>query len=132
MKHLALGAVTLAAALLSGAAGAGEISLKADAETCDREIPQEKAALVQASRSVNIVTVDVTAQLNCAYVPGKPELREWRSAATVALPTISPSGAAAMCLCTHRLSFEIKDLYEGVQTIYYVQDGTVLGHADAP
>ena len=132
MKLLAIGTVSLAACFAPSIALAGKISLKSDVETCESEIPEDKAAVIRASRAGNIVTLDVTTQLNCAHIPDKPELREWRSAATVSLPTKSPSGAAAMCLCTHKLSFEITDLYEGVQTIYYVQDGTSLGHADAP
>lgn len=132
MKILAIGTIAFAVTLCQGTTSAGEISLISNVEACESEIPQDKAALVQARRTGNVVILDVTAQLNCAYVPDKPKLHEWRSAATVALPTKSPSGAAAMCLCTHKLSFEITDLYEGVQTIYYVQDGTALGHADAP
>ena len=132
MKHLATLTLALVALLLPKPSPAGEISLKSDKEMCEIELPEDKAALVTAKRTGNIVTLDVTAALNCAHVPDKPELREWRNAATVVLPTESPSGVAALCLCTHKLSFEITDLYEGVRTIYYVQDGTALGHADAP
>ena len=132
MKRLAIGTMAIAVFFAQTDALAGEISLKSDVETCESEIPEDKAAVVRASRTGNIVTLDVTTELNCTHVPDKPELREWRSAATVSLPTKSPSGAAALCLCTHKLAFEITDLHEGVQTIYYVQDGTSLGHADAP
>ncbi|CAN7511085.1 hypothetical protein LJR168_003599 [Pseudoxanthomonas sp. LjRoot168] len=132
MKLIAIGAIAFSASLAPISVLAGEISLKSDVETCESEIPEDKAAVVQASRVGDMVTLDVTAELNCAHVPDKPELRVWRSAATVSLSTKSPSEAAATCLCTHKLSFEIRDLYEGVQTIYYVQDGTSLGHADAP
>ena len=132
MKQLI--SLTLALALfpIGASALANEIELVAHAVVCDDTIPQEKAALITASKADNLVILDVTAELNCAHMPGTPELRVWRSAATVVLPTESPSGAAAMCLCTHQMSFHITDLYEGVQTIYYVQDGTSLGHADAP
>lgn len=119
-------------ALFPQAGQANEIALVAHEQVCDDSIPGDKAALVQARRVDGRVILDVTAELNCAHVPGTPELRVWRSAATVLLPTESPSGATAMCLCTHQMSFHITDLYEGVQTIYYVQDGTSLGHADAP
>jgi hypothetical protein len=132
MKSLVIGTIVFVVCSAAAGAMAGEISLTSDVETCESEIPDDKAAVVNASRKGSTVTLDVTAQLNCAYVPGTPELRVWRSAATVSLPTTSPSGAAATCLCTHRLSFQIQDLYEGVETIYYVQDGTSLGHADAP
>lgn len=132
MKSLATGILSLAACFVPSTALAGEIFLKSDVEVCESEIPEDKAAVVRASRKGSIVTLDVTAQLNCAHTPDEPELREWRNAATVSLPTRSSSGAVAMCLCTHKLSFEIRDLYEGIQTIYYVQDGTSLGHTDLP
>ena len=132
MKHLAIGMLALVACLSAGTAIAGSVALKSDQELCESAPPLDKAALLQARRNGKIVALDVTAELNCAYVPDKPELREWRNAVTVILPTKSSSGAAAACLCQHRLTFEIKDLYEGAKTIYYVQDGTVLGHVDAP
>lgn len=132
MKQFVSVAVALALGLLAAAGNASEITLISAAQVCDQTIPSDKAAIVESRRANGVVVLDVTAELNCAHVPGTPELRVWRSAATVILPTESPSGAAAMCLCTHRMSFQIKDLYEGVQTIYYVQDGTSLGHADAP
>ena len=132
MKLPEIRSIALVLALLPCIALAGEISLKSDAPACDSPIPPDKAAIVTAARTDGVVTLEVTAQLNCAYTPGKPDLRVWRDSATVTLSTKSPSGAAAACLCTHKLSFEIKDLYDGARTIYYVQDGTVLGHASAP
>jgi len=132
MKHLAIGMFALMAVLSASNAIAGSITLKSDQELCDDAPPLDKAALVQALRNEKIITLEVVAELNCAYVPDKPELREWRNAVTVALPTKSPSGTAAACLCQHRLTFEIVDLNRGAKTIYYVQDGTVLGHVDAP
>jgi len=132
MKIRAILTVAMMAASLPGAASAGTAVLVSDKELCDSAPPLEQAAKLEASRTGNTTRLVVTAELNCAYVPDKPELREWRNAATLALPTRSPSGAAAACLCTHQMTFDISDLYKGVQTIYYVQDGTVLGHADAP
>lgn len=122
----------LMGALLPSSACAGTIVLTADEVHCDKAPPLEDAALLEAKRDGDSVTLAVTAQLNCAYVPGQPELREWRTAATVVLPTRSPSGLATACLCAHEMTFEISDLSEGVQTIYYVQDGTALGHIVAP
>src|SRR5690606_16642989 len=132
MKHLAILQAFLGTALVCGSAQAGQISLVSDTEVCESEIPPGKAVIVQATRSEGSVFLDVISELNCAYLPDTPELREYRDAATVLLPTKSPSGAAAMCVCAHKMRFEIKDLYEGVRTIYYVQDGTALGHAGAP
>ena len=132
MKIRRLWHALLATALVPGAASAGTVSLVTDKELCDNAPPLEQAANLVPSRTGNKITLVVTAQLNCAYVPDKPELREWRNAATLSLPTRSPSGMATACLCAHQMTFEISDLYEGVQTIYYVQDGTVLGHVGAP
>ena len=132
MKLPAIHRIALVVALLPCVALAGEVSLKSDTPICDSPIPPDKAAIVTATRAGGLVTLDVTAQLNCAHVPENPNLRVWRDSATVNISTKSPSGAAAACLCTHKLSFEIKDLYDGARTIYYVQDGTVLGHASAP
>ncbi|NZA25761.1 hypothetical protein H0E84_05140 [Luteimonas sp. SJ-92] len=132
MKHRAILLLVLVVALLSGTARAGTVVLVADEELCDNAPPLEQAAHLKPSRNGNKVTLIVTAQLNCAYIPDNPELREWRNAATVSLPTRSPSGMATACLCAHRMEFEITDMNEGVQIIYYVQDGTVLGHTDAP
>ena len=122
----------LTGALLPATASAGTIALTSDEELCDNAPTLEGAVVLEAKRDGDAVTLAVTAQLNCAYVPGQPELREWRNAATVALPTTSPSGLATACLCAHELTFEISNLSDGVQTIYYVQDGTVLGHVNAP
>lgn len=132
MKHLAILQAFFGTALACGSAHAGQISLVSDSEVCESEIPPGKAAVVQATRSDTSVFLDVISELNCAYLPDTPELREYRDSATVLLPTKSPSGAAAMCVCAHKMRFEIKDLYEGVRTIYYVQDGTALGHTSAP
>jgi len=132
MKHRAIWLLILAIAWLSGTVRAGTVALVADKELCDNDPPLEQAARLEPSRNGSVVTLTVTALLNCAYIPDKPELREWRNAATLSLPTKTPSGMATACLCAHRMTFEISDLYEGVQTIYYVQDGTVLGHVDAP
>ena len=132
MNSVAIGLTALVLSSAANWAGAGEISLVSNQEICDSAIPEDKAAIVQARRDGDIVRLDVTAQLNCAHLPGKPELREWRSAATVSVLTHSPSGAVAVCLCTHKFVFQITGLYEGAQSIYYVQDGTVLGHAIAP
>jgi hypothetical protein len=132
MKIRAGLSVALVAAWLPFSASAGTVALVADKELCDSDPPLEKAAQLEASRTGSTTRLVVTAELNCAYVPDKPELRAWRNAATLALPTRSPSGAAATCLCAHQMTFDISDLYEGVKTIYYAQDGTVLGHVDAP
>ena len=120
------------AAWLPGTASAGSVALVTDRELCNRAPPLEQAANLKASRNGDIVTLSVTAHLNCAYRPGEPELRVHRNAATVALPTHSPSGMATACNCAHQMTFEISDLYEGARTIYYVQDGSALGHVDAP
>jgi hypothetical protein len=132
MKHLAIWFLTLATAWLPGIVNAGSVTLEADKELCDSSPSMERAAILEPSRNGSIITLVVTAQLNCAHVPDKPELREWRNAATLSLPTSSPSGMATACLCARRMTFEISDLYDGVETIYYVQDGTALGHVDAP
>lgn len=132
MKYLAIGIFALVVSLSADTVLAGSVTLKSDQALCENAPTLDKAALIRAERHGALVTLDVTVELNCAYVPDKPELRVWRNAATVILPTKSPSGAAAACLCQHKLAFEIKDLYEGAKTIYYVQDGTVLGHVDAP
>ena len=132
MKIRAIWWTTFLVALAPIAASAGTVSLVADKELCDNAPPLEQAARLEPSRNGNVTTLIVTAQLNCAYLPDKPELREWRNAATLSLPTKSPSGMATACLCVHQMTFEISDLYEGVETIYYVQDGTALGHVDAP
>jgi hypothetical protein len=132
MNHLAILLLVLGANCLSGLAYAGQVTLVSDVEVCESEIPADRAAVVQAARSGDSVFLDIVSELNCAYVPDKPELREYRDSATVLLPTRSPSGAAAMCVCAHKMRFELKNLYEGVRTIYYVQDGTALGHASAP
>ena len=132
MKIRACLSVALMVASLPFSASAGTAALVADKELCDSTPPLEEAAHLEASRNGSTTRLVVTAELNCAYVPDKPELREWRNAATLTLPTRSPSGAAAACLCTHQLTFDISGLYKGVKTIYYVQDGTVLGHVDAP
>jgi hypothetical protein len=132
MKSLAIWLLALTVAWLPGTADAGTVSLVSDKELCDKAPPLEQAVRLEPSRNGSIILLTVTAELNCAHVPDKPELREWRNAATLSLPSRSPSGMATACLCTHRMTFEISDLYEGVQTIYYVQDGTALGHVDAP
>ena len=132
MKQLISLTLALTLFLYGASALANEIALATHAVVCDDTIPRDKAALITVSKADRLVILDVTAELNCAHMPGNPELRVWRSAATVVLPTESPSGAAAMCFCTHQMSFHITDLYEGVKTIYYVQNGTSLGHADAP
>lgn len=132
MKIRAICLAALAIVWLPTAATAGTVSLVEDKELCDNAPPLEQAARLESSRNGTIATLTVTAQLNCAYRPGKPELREWRNAATLSLPTESPSGMATACLCAHQMTFEVSELYEGVKTIYYVQDGTVLGHVDAP
>jgi hypothetical protein len=132
MKFLVHCAIAFVACTAMVGAKAGDVSLKSDEEMCESEIPDDRAAAVDASRAGNIITLDVMSELNCAHVPAVPELSVWRNTATVSLPTTSSSDAAALCLCAHRLSFEIRGLYEGVQTIYYVQDGRILGHVDAP
>ncbi len=132
MKIRAIWSIAFATAWLPIVASAGTVSLVADKELCDNAPALEQAARLEPSRDGNITTLTVTAQLNCAYLPDKPELREWRNAATLSLPTRSPSGMATACLCAHQMTFEISGLYEGVETIYYVQDGIVLGHVDAP
>lgn len=132
MKTRAIWLAALAVAWPPFAASAGTVSLVADEELCDSAPPLEQAVRLEPSRNGNITTLVVTAQLNCAHLPGELELREWRNAATLSLSTKSPSGMATACLCAHQMTFEISDLYEGVETIYYVQDGTVLGHVGAP
>ncbi len=132
MKIRTIWSVLLQIAWLPISASAGTVSLVADKELCDGAPPLEQAARLESSRNGNVVTLIITAQLNCAYLPDKPELREWRNAATLSLPTKSLSGMATACLCAHQMTFEVSNLYQGIQTIYYVQDGTVLGHVDAP
>ena len=125
--------VLVATALLAPfSANAGDIRLVSDKQLCDSAPPLDKAALVTVRKVKRNVFVSVTAELNCAYTPGKPALREWRNAATVLVETVSPSGMATSCLCQHKMEYEITGLYEGTKTIYYVQDGTVLGHVPAP
>ncbi|ACE84970.1 hypothetical protein [Cellvibrio japonicus] len=87
---------------------------------------------IEASRSNGFVTLKVITYLNCAHIPDQPELRVWSNTATLSLSTSSPSGMATACLCAHRMVFQISDIHEGVKTIYYVQNGTVLGHVDTP
>ena len=125
--------VLVATLLLAPAiARSGEIRLISDKQLCDNAPPLAQAAALAAKKAKNKVLVSVTAELNCAYAPGKPELREWRNAATVVVPTVSPSGLATACMCQHQMKYEITGLYKGTKTIYYVQDGTALGHVSAP
>jgi hypothetical protein len=118
--------------LAPAAARSGEIRLVSDKQLCDNAPPLQKAAALNVSKAKNKNLVSVTAELNCAYTPGKTELREWRNAATIAIATVSPSGLATACMCQHQMKYEITGLYEGTKTIYYVQDGTALGHVSAP
>lgn len=132
MRYRMIGTFALMIMALPGVAGAGTVALVSDKALCERAPSLEQAARIEVGRSGNTIILNVTAQLNCARIPGRPELREWRNAATLSLPTTSPSGMATTCVCAHTMTFEISDLYESVETIYYVQDGTALGHVDAP
>jgi hypothetical protein len=133
MKHFVIGAILSAISLpAASSTGIGTITLKSDEELCEKAPPLEPAALLETHRNDGTITLVVTSEMNCAYVPDKPKLFVWRNAATVALPTRSPSGFAVMCLCQHRMTFEIMDLYEGAETFYYVQDGKALGHIAVP
>ncbi|MDR3159828.1 MAG: hypothetical protein LBU11_12685 [Zoogloeaceae bacterium] len=132
MKLLTLGLLTPLTLLMSVGAIAASITLKSDQPLCENAPPLGKAALVQAKRDNRVVKLDVVTEFNCAYIPGKPELRVRQNAVSVILPTQSPSGEATACLCQHKLTFEIVDLHKDAKTIYYMQDGTVLGHTDVP
>jgi len=127
-------AISLIAALIfaPSLANASEIRLLSDQQLCDNAPPLKQAAELSAERLSDKVVVSVTAELNCAYKAGKPEVRVWRNAATLLATTVSPSGMATACMCQHQMKYEITGLYEGARTIYYVQDGTVLGHVPAP
>jgi hypothetical protein len=132
MKHYATWMIALAACASPAFAGTDTVVLVDDKALCDHAPPLKQASLIEASRNGNSVNLVVTAELNCANVPDKPELRVTRNAATLSLSTRSPSGAAAACLCAHRMTFRVSGLYKDAKTIYYVQDGEALGHVDAP
>ena len=131
MKIIAIGLVASLASMPS-LLHAGEVRLVSDKQLCDKAPPLKQAAEIQAKRLKDKVLVSVRAELNCAYGPGKPELREWRNAATLLVTTVSPSGFATACVCQHQMEYEITGLGKGTKVIYYVQDGTVLDHASAP
>jgi len=130
MKHYMILIVTLAVFTFPVFTSADTVILIEDEKFCNNALDQNEH--IEASRSNGFIILKVIAYLNCAHIPDQPELRIWNNTATLSLPTSSPSGMATACLCAHRMVFQISNIHEGIKTIYYAQNGTVLGHADAP
>ena len=90
-------------------------------------------AQIKIERSGNKIIVHVLSLFGCGESPSEPKIGVHLHAATLSVQSYAaPSQPLAACLCSQDITFEVSGLPEGIEDIYYVQDGLVYGYIKAP
>jgi hypothetical protein len=78
------------------------------------------------------IYLGVTSSLACGAKFSQPELIELGDSATVRVSSSKIPSAHDGCDMVEQQSLAIAGLHQSVKTIYYLQDGAVLGHVHRP
>ena len=95
-------------------------------------VSDDAIAFVRTRRTHNGIAVGVLSEFNCDTQPVRPRLLQDRNAVTISVASQAAPGDPIAAICVRELSFVISGISPAVKTIYYVQDGHVMGHASAP
>lgn len=108
---------------------APSISRLTSCDFCESDIGGSIAA-INLKILDGTIYLGVTSFLTCGAKFSKPELIELSDSATVRVSSSAIPSTHDSCDMIAQQSLAITGLHPSVKTIYYLQDGVVLGHVD--
>jgi hypothetical protein len=130
MKILALLAILLSASA-AYAFDSLQISRLSSCGIC-KDKPNGSEAAISSQTVDRGMRIGVTSSLNCGAMLSDPTIIELSSSATIQVTSVAPAPSHDSCASFMQQEFSIFGLHASTKTIYYVQDGVVLGHISAP
>lgn len=132
MRVFRVAAICFAMLVLTAWSAHADVKILDDQPCCDDKKTLPLPFAMEVSWEGTEIVIKITSAFNCADQPGNPRFNAYQGNGTLSVTSKSPSGWTAACLCPHKVSYSVSGAYPGLKTIYYVQDGMVLGHAAVP